>query len=462
MDKNGSVIVIFLVFIFFFGQSDAFDLRKLVATPDLNGSFTANQDSASSSPPPPDKAPNLSPVEAPKPKDTPITNLSELESKGLNDSYTKKGSESSSEKKLDTGKNQDGKGSETFASKYCKRNPICNDQGKTIMACAQDFENGSNILTLNVQNEQDVDLKVNITFGTSMTNYLPTFVIPAHGTEEVNITISGDKSNKVILNAGNGDCELQINQPSPVNSTSKSKVPVNNSNNKDVGNPADSPIKPKDVNNPADSPKKPKDVDDPAKSKDKNTPPKAKDVNLPPKSKDVDELSKSKDADDLSKSKDTKDLPKSKEADDTTKSKSKDVDDPSKSTTISVDTPVSKNNFVDQMTFYSKQVTPMHGAYLAFLVALVVGGSWALCSFRKRRTDGGVPYQELEMGPSESSNAVDVEAAEGWDQDWDDDDWDEDKAIRSPGGSINAKTISSNGLTSRATKKDGWDADWDD
>ncbi|KAL8224748.1 hypothetical protein R6Q57_017305 [Mikania cordata] len=437
MDKNGLVIVLFLLFIIGFDQSDAFNSRKLVTTPDPNGSSNANQNSASSSPPPPDKTPNPASVEAPKPKDTSIKNPSDMESKGLNDAHTNKGSENSINKKPDTGKNQDGKESDLFASKNCKRNQICNDQGKTIMACAQDYDNGSNNLTLIVQNKQDGDLKVNITFGTSINNNLPIFELLAHATKKVNITLPGDKSHKVILNAGNGDCELQIGQPSPVNSPSKSEHLENTSNLKDGNNPADSPAKPKDAKNPADSSAEPKDVKNPADS-----PAKPKDLSnsadSPPKPKDVNN--------DPSKSKDVADL-----------SKSKDVDDLSKSTPISVEIPASKNNFFEQLTFYSKQVTPMHGAYLAFLVALVIGGSWALCSFRKRRTDGGVPYQELEMGPTESSNAVDVENAEGWDQDWDDDDWDEDKAIRSPGGN----RISSNGLTSRATNKDGWDADWD-
>ncbi|KAK9067780.1 hypothetical protein SSX86_011891 [Deinandra increscens subsp. villosa] len=440
MDKNGSLIVFLLLFIIFFYQSNAFNSRRLVTTPD------PNQDPLSSSPPPFDKTLNLSHVEAPKPKDTQIANPSVLVSKGLNDASAKNGSESSSDKKLDKGE-----GSKRFASEYCKGNPICSDQGKSMMACVQEFENGSGNLTLIVQNEQDVDLKVKITLGTSMNSYMPT--LSPHATEKVNITFSGDKSNKVILNAGNGDCELQISQPKtiPINST-ESKDPENTSNLEDATNPADSPAKPKDVINPAGSPAKPKDViypaGSPTKPKDIDKPAKSKDVNTPAKSKDVDNPAKSKEADDPKRSK--------------SKSKSEDIDNPSKPTTISANTRVSKNNFFDQLTFYSKQATPMHGAYLAFLIALVIGGSWALCSFRKRKTDGGVPYQELEMGPSDSSNAVVVETAEGWDQDWDDDDWDEDKAIRSPGGSLRAQTISSNGLTSRATKKDSWDADWDD
>ncbi|KAM0001542.1 hypothetical protein Hdeb2414_s0370g00878611 [Helianthus debilis subsp. tardiflorus] len=425
MDKNGSVTVLFVLLIIVFAPSDAFNSRKLVTIQDLNANSNANQGSPSSSPPPPDKTGDLTPVGAPKPKDKPATNSSD-----------------SGDKKLDAGKNEEGKSSKTFVSESCKGNMICNDKGKTIMACVQDFENGTNNLTLIVHNEQDVELKVNIKSATSMNNPLQTFELPAHATKKVNfnITFSEDKSNKVILNAGNGDCELQISQPSPVNSPSKPKDPENTSNVKDVNNSTDSPAKPKDANNTVDTPSKPNDVqnatDTPAKPNDVNnppSPPKPEDINPPPKSKDVDD-----------------------------QSKSKVVDDSSKSTPTSTNAPVSKNNVFDQWTFYSKQVTPIHGAYLAFLVALVVGGSWALCSIRKRRSGGGVPYQELEMGPLESSNAVDVETAEGWDQDWDDDDWDEDKAIRSPGGSSHAKTISSNGLTSRAAKKDGWDADWDE
>ncbi|KAI7745094.1 hypothetical protein M8C21_017794 [Ambrosia artemisiifolia] len=452
MDKNGSVIVLFVLLLVVFGRSDASDLRKLDSIPDPNGT----QDSALSSPPPPNKTGDLSTGGTPKPKDEPVTN-----------------SLDSGDKKLDAGKTEEGRGVKTFSSERCKGKPVCNDQGKTIMACVEDFENGSNNLTLIVQNEQDVNLKVSITYGTSI---VQTYELPAHTAEKVNITFTGAKSNKVILNAGNGDCELQISQPSSVNSPSKPKDPENTSNAKDVKNPVDSPAKPKDVNNtadtptkpkdvqnatdtpakpndvnPANSPTKPKDMDTPAKSKKENDPPKSKVINTPPKSKDGDDQSKAKDADDHSKS---------KEADDPTKSK--DVDDSTKPTPTSFNAPVSKNNVFDQFTFYSKQVTPMHGAYLAFLVALVIGGSWALCSIRKRRTGGGVPYQELEMGPSESANAVDVETAEGWEHDWDDDDWDEDKAIRSPGGSNRAITISSNGLTSRATKKDDWDANWDD
>ncbi|KAK9070004.1 hypothetical protein SSX86_010402 [Deinandra increscens subsp. villosa] len=493
MGRNGLVMVLLFLFMIFFGQSNAFDYRKLVEKLDPNGSSNANQvsdlymlDSPSASPPPDDKKPGLSSVKAPKSNDSSNTTPSNVESKGLNNANTNRSSENSSDLELNQGKNQDGKDSKTFAGQSCKGLPICSDHEKTMIACIQDFLNifaGSDNLSLVVQNEKDVDLKVNITFGTTLNNSLPPFKIPAHGTKEVNITLSGDKSNKVILNAGNGDCELQISQPKTlvVNSPPKSE------DLKNVSDPIDSPVKPKDVDNPVESPTKPKEeitpskdtkldspsepkkVDDPSKSKSKDVENPSKEVNDPSKSKskDVVDPSKSKDVADPSKSKSTIDPSKSKDVIDP--SKSKDANDPSKSKDTgppsnpqtSVDTPISQNNFLDQLTVYSKRVTPIYGAYLAFLVALIIGGSWALCTFRKRRSGNGVPYQELEMEPTEPSNTVDVETAEGWDHDWDDD-WDEDEAIRSSGGGVVTKSISSNGLTSRATKKDGWDADWDD
>lgn len=104
-------------------------------------------------------------------------------------------------------------------------------------------------------------------------------------------------------------------------------------------------------------------------------------------------------------------------------------------------------------------MTPIYGLYLFFLVALLFGGTWAFCKLRKRRRQGGVPYQELEMGLPESA-AVNVESAEGWDEDWDDN-WDEDNAVMSPGGR-HIGSISANGLTSRSSKKDGWEGDWED
>lgn len=447
MGKYGLLRVLLLLFVIVLGRSNALSSRKLVSTPDPNGSSNAIQDS-----PTPtsinDKKPNPPPVEATKPDDSPNTNPSNVESEGLNDAKTKTNSEDSSDKKVDKEKSQDGKEKvetqtqlEKFASQNCKGNPVCTDQGKTMMACIQDFENGSNSLTLVVQNEQNIDLKVNITSETPTNDHLAALEIPAHETKKVNFTFSGDKTTKVILN---GNCELQIGQlkTTKVNDPPKVKGPETPTKPKDKNNPPDTPTKPKEDNIPSKpnasdtTTTNPKEVKEPPIPKTPATSP--EDINTPatsPKEVNIPNTS-------------SKDL-------DTPAMSAKDIPPPD-----SVDVPVSENNFLDQLTFYSKQVTPMHGAYLAFLLALVVGGSWALCSFRKRRNDGGIPYQELEMGIPESSNSVNnAETVEGWDQDWDDD-WDEDKAIRSPGGGVTPKTISSNGLTSR--KKDGWDADWDD
>lgn len=120
-------------------------------------------------------------------------------------------------------------------------------------------------------------------------------------------------------------------------------------------------------------------------------------------------------------------------------------------------------NYFKELSFYSKQVTPIYGAYFSFLVVLVCGGVWACCKLRKRRWQGGVPYQELEMGLPESAAAaavVNVDSTEGWDQGWDSD-WDDDKAVMSSGGN-HVGSISANGLTSRSAKKDGWEVDWED
>ncbi|KAK3015813.1 hypothetical protein RJ639_007238 [Escallonia herrerae] len=122
-------------------------------------------------------------------------------------------------------------------------------------------------------------------------------------------------------------------------------------------------------------------------------------------------------------------------------------------------TPKSEGNFFRQVTFYSKQVTPIYGAYLLFVVVLIFTGTWACCKLRKRRLQGGVPYKELEMGLPESASAVDQDVAEGWDEHWDDD-WDEENAVKSPGGH-HVGSISANGLISRSSKRDGWE-DWDD
>ncbi|KAK4396017.1 hypothetical protein Sango_1438300 [Sesamum angolense] len=114
--------------------------------------------------------------------------------------------------------------------------------------------------------------------------------------------------------------------------------------------------------------------------------------------------------------------------------------------------PVSVDNLMRQLSFYSKQVTPIYAVCASFLLVLLFGGTWACCKFRKRNRQEGIPYQELEMGFPETASAVNVDVAEGWDHDWDDD-WDEDTAVKSPIGP-QVRNFSADGLTARSAKKD--------
>lgn len=116
---------------------------------------------------------------------------------------------------------------------------------------------------------------------------------------------------------------------------------------------------------------------------------------------------------------------------------------------LQLDQRVSVENILQQVSLYSKRVTPIYGAFFLFLVALLFGGIWACCKLRKKRHQDGVAYQELEMGMPESASAANVVAADGWDQGWDDD-WDEENAVKSPGGHTYGN-ISANGLTSRSS-----------
>lgn len=121
--------------------------------------------------------------------------------------------------------------------------------------------------------------------------------------------------------------------------------------------------------------------------------------------------------------------------------------------------PVSVDNIIQQVSFYSKQVNPIYLVYASFVLALLFGGTWACCKFSKRNQhQDGIPYQELEMGLPECASGANVGATESWDHDWDDDDdWD---AVKSPSGN-QVRSVSANGLSSRSPKKDGWE-DWED
>lgn len=128
--------------------------------------------------------------------------------------------------------------------------------------------------------------------------------------------------------------------------------------------------------------------------------------------------------------------------------------------TLHLPSPASEEASFLRFPSYEKLVTPVNGAYFLILTALVFGGTWACIKFSRRRQQGGIPYQELEMALPESVSAADLETAEGWDQGWDDD-WDDDNAVKSP-GARHVGSISANGLTSRTPNKDGWEDSWDD
>ncbi|KAJ4977597.1 hypothetical protein NE237_008377 [Protea cynaroides] len=126
--------------------------------------------------------------------------------------------------------------------------------------------------------------------------------------------------------------------------------------------------------------------------------------------------------------------------------------------------PQSDDNIIQQLFSHASQLsfTPIYGAYILLLTALIVGGVCACCKLgRKRRQQGdGVPYQELEMAMPETVSGVNVDTTDGWDQGWDDD-WDEEKAVK-PEVGHNAGHVSENGITSRSSNRDGWENDWDD
>lgn len=128
---------------------------------------------------------------------------------------------------------------------------------------------------------------------------------------------------------------------------------------------------------------------------------------------------------------------------------------------LHMDVPASEGNFYVRMPSYSELVTPINGAYFLIGTVMILGCTWVCCKFRsRRRHEGGIPYQELEMGLPNSVSATEVETADGWDQGWDDD-WDDENAVKPP-AVHHAGSISVNGLTSWSTNKAGWENDWDD
>ncbi|KAL1174019.1 hypothetical protein V6Z11_A05G451700 [Gossypium hirsutum] len=75
--------------------------------------------------------------------------------------------------------------------------------------------------------------------------------------------------------------------------------------------------------------------------------------------------------------------------------------------------------------------------------SLIIGSTYAF--YKRSKRDDGIAYQQLEMGQpaSSSPNNVDVETAQGWEQDWEGE-WRE----------VKSKLASANGLSSRSAKRD--------
>ncbi|XP_043725318.1 uncharacterized protein LOC122671905 [Telopea speciosissima] len=212
----------------------------------------------------------------------------------------------------------------------------CTDRKKMI-ACLPHPENGSQALFILVENQGESTLKVNVAASPTVNTAIKEIEIPKHQIKKINFSVSAESAT-IILNAGNGDCELHMG---------------------------------------------------PSQSDD---------------------------------------------------------------------------NIVKRLYSQASHLnfTPIYGAYILLLTALIVGGTWACCKLgRKGRQHGdGVPYQELEMALPEAVSDVHVDTADGWDQGWDDD-WDEEKAEKSEVGRKHGN-VSANGLTSRSSNKDGWENDWDD
>ncbi|KAH7654075.1 hypothetical protein IHE45_19G121000 [Dioscorea alata] len=119
---------------------------------------------------------------------------------------------------------------------------------------------------------------------------------------------------------------------------------------------------------------------------------------------------------------------------------------------------------IEKFPAYATNAAQIYGIYILIFTILVVGGMWACCKFvrKRRRTDTGVPYQQLEMGAQTHISSAEMHGstADGWEQGWDDE-WDDEEAIVPSSDKHPTGNASFNGLTSRSTNKDGWE-DWDD
>lgn len=110
---------------------------------------------------------------------------------------------------ISTKKNDDKMKPQMDSLQNCSGMPNrCRDE-KNLVACIQTPQSGSTVRMVLIQNEGDTPLKVNIVVP-AIKKYLE-LEIPKHHTERVNTSLVGDKSNKLIINAGHGDCVLHIN-----------------------------------------------------------------------------------------------------------------------------------------------------------------------------------------------------------------------------------------------------------
>ncbi|OMO63721.1 hypothetical protein CCACVL1_22333 [Corchorus capsularis] len=126
--------------------------------------------------------------------------------------------------------------------------------------------------------------------------------------------------------------------------------------------------------------------------------------------------------------------------------------------------PTASRGVFDYLALRS-HIIPPNGIFLLFVTSLIFGTTWACYKLGKRvvQQGDGISYQQLEMGQGPDSPSVkepdspsvnNVEAAEGWERDWDGD-WDELKSKAAKGSSVN-------GLTARTSKRDDQENNWDD
>ncbi|KAI4355992.1 hypothetical protein L6164_000046 [Bauhinia variegata] len=106
------------------------------------------------------------------------------------------------------GKKNEGKTiQQSNTDKSCDGLRICNDKSKMVGCILQ---TGSTVLVVLVQNGEERTIKVNIS---SMESHIGVAEVAKNQTAMINITLSGNTN--VTLNAGHGDCGLQIGTPIP-------------------------------------------------------------------------------------------------------------------------------------------------------------------------------------------------------------------------------------------------------